>query len=167
MRQQNNGRRRQSRGSNRRSYGGNNANINKNTVIDSSGPDTRQRGTASQLYDKYSSLASDATGSDDRILAESFLQFADHYYRLNKEIELNHEARANKIAAEKEANDNTLNYDAQPIPSQDDTFNKPPRRKRAFQAKEKELLNTENNIEDKANEIKTTKVENQPQLDIK
>ena len=167
MRQQNNGRRRQSRGSNRRSYGGNNANINKNTVIDSSGPDTRQRGTASQLYDKYSSLASDATGSDDRILAESFLQFADHYYRLNKEIELNHEARENKIAAEKEANDNKLNYDAQPIPSQDDTFNKPPRRKRAFQAKEKELLNTENSIEDKTNEIKTTKVENEPQLDIK
>ena len=167
MRQQNNGRRRQSRGSNRRSYGGNNANINKNTVIDSSGPDTRQRGTASQLYDKYSSLASDATGSDDRILAESFLQFADHYYRLNKEIELNHEARENKIAAEKEANDNKLNYDAQPIPSQDDTSNKPPRRKRAFQAKEKELLSTENNIENKPNEINTTKVENEPQLDIK
>ena len=167
MRQQNNGRRRQNRGSNRRSYGGHNGNINKNTVIDSSGPDTRQRGTASQLYEKYSSLASDATGSDDRILAESYLQFADHYYRLNQEIDLNQEARENKITAEREANDNIVNNETQSIPSQNETFNKPPRRKRAFQAKEKELLNTENNTEDKTNEINTTKVENEPQLDIK
>ena len=109
MRQQNNGRRRQNRGSQRRSYGNNNGNINKNTVIDSSGPDTRQRGTVFQLYEKYSSLASDATGSDDRILAESFLQFADHYYRLNQEIDLNNEARENRINAEKEINENKTN----------------------------------------------------------
>ena len=40
MRQQNNGRRRQNRGSNRRNFnnGNLNGNINKNTVIDSSGP---------------------------------------------------------------------------------------------------------------------------------
>ena len=90
MRQQNNGRRRQNRGSNRRNFnnGNLNGNINKNTVIDSSGPDGRQRGSVSQLNEKYTSLASDASSSDDRILAESFLQFADHYYRLQKEIEL-------------------------------------------------------------------------------
>ena len=95
MRQQNNGRRRQNRGSNRRNFGnGNyNGNINKNTVIDSSGPDGGQRGSVSQLNEKYISLASDATSSDDRILAESFLQFADHYYRLQKEIEINNEAK--------------------------------------------------------------------------
>ena len=166
MRQQNNGRRRQSRGSNRRSYGSYNGNVNKNTVIDSSGPDTRQRGTASQLHEKYSSLASDATGSDDRILVESYLQFADHYYRLNKEIDLNNEARENKNTIEKEANDNNIKNDTQPIPSQNETFNKPPRRKRAFQAKEKELLGTENNVEDKTDQIIETKIESEPQLDI-
>ena len=167
MRQQNNGRRRQSRGSNRRSYGGNNGNINKNTVIDSSGPDTRQRGTASQLHEKYSSLASDATGSDDRILAESYLQFADHYYRLNKEIDLNHEARENKTTAEKEVIDDKVNNNTQSIPNENETSNKPPRRKRAFQAKEKELLDTENNVEDKTVQISETKIESEPQLDIK
>jgi hypothetical protein len=54
MRQQNNGRRRQNRGTNRRSYnnGGQNGNINKNTVIESSGPDGRQRGSVSQLNEK-------------------------------------------------------------------------------------------------------------------
>ena len=163
MRQQNNGRRRQSRGSNRRSYGGNNGNINKNTVIDSSGPDTRQRGTAFQLHEKYSSLASDATGFDDRILAECFFQFADHYYRLNKEIDVNNEARENKISAEKESNENKINNETQSIPTEIETYNKPPRRKRAFQAKEKELLVNEK----KTDEIIDTKIENEPQLDIK
>ena len=59
MRQQNNGRRRQNRGSNRRNFGnGNyNGNLNKNTVIDSAGPDGRQRGSVSQLSEKYISLA--------------------------------------------------------------------------------------------------------------
>ena len=63
MRQQNNGRRRQNRGSNRRNfnYGNLNGNINKNTVIDSSGPDGRQRGSFVQLNEKYISLASDAS----------------------------------------------------------------------------------------------------------
>ena len=36
-----------------------------------------------------------------------------------------------------------------------------------YKAKEKELLSTENNIENKTNEINTTKVENETQLDIK
>ena len=102
MRQQNNGRRRQNRGSNRRNFnnGNLNGNINKNTVIDSSGPDGRQRGSVAQLNEKYTSLASDASSSDDRILAESFLQFADHYYRLQKEIELNNENKEIRIKNE-------------------------------------------------------------------
>ena len=102
MRQQNNGRRRQNRGLNRRNFNNGNLNgsINKNTVIDSSGPDGRQRGSVAQLNEKYTSLASDASSSDDRILAESFLQFADHYYRLYKEIELNNENKEAKIKPE-------------------------------------------------------------------
>ena len=150
MRQQNHGRRRQNRGpsgSNRRSYNSS-GNINKNTVLDSSGPDTRQRGTASQLDEKYSTLALDATASDDRILAESFRQFADHYYRLNQEIELNNEARENKIKtenkinAEKEINENNYNNDLDTTVEEKLLNNRPSRRKRGFQAKEKELLVT-------------------------
>ena len=66
MRQQNNGRRRQNRGSNRRSYGATNGHLNKNTVLDSSGPDGRQRGSVSQLNEKYTSLAADAAASAAR-----------------------------------------------------------------------------------------------------
>ena len=149
MRQQNNGRRRQNRGSNRRNFGnGNyNGNLNKNTVIDSAGPDGRQRGSVSQLNEKYISLASDASSSDDRILAESFLQFADHYYRLQKEIEINNEAKEARIKNETQPSQD-------PVPDSEIDKNEKndkrlPRRKRGFQIRENELKVTENNSESK------------------
>ena len=170
MRQQNNGRRRQNRGpsgSNRRSYSNNSGNINKNTVLDSSGPETRQRGTASQLNEKYSTLALDATVSDDRILAESFRQFADHYYRLNQEIELNNEARENKINVEKEINEVKNNNNETIIPLEEQSSNnRAPRRKRGFQAKEKELVVAKSDDEIKQDENNEDKVIVEPELDI-
>lgn len=146
MRQQNNGRRRQNRGSNRRNYGnGNyNGNLNKNTVIDSAGPDGRQRGSVSQLSEKYISLASDAASSDDRILAESFLQFADHYYRLQKEIEINNEAKETRIKNETQSSEEAVSE-----AETDKNDKRPPRRKRGFQIRENELKVTENNSESK------------------
>ena len=155
MRQQNNGRRRQNRGSNRRNFnnGNLNGNINKNTVIDSSGPDGRQRGSAAQLNDKYTSLASDASSSDDRILAESFLQFADHYYRLQKEIELNNENKEAKIKSELTSNsNNTSNIE---IDDNEKITKTSSRRKRGFQMRESELSTLENNEE--SNEVKEIK----------
>ena len=77
-----NGRRRH-RGHNRKNY----SNINKNTVLESSGPKSQVRGNDYQLNEKYSSLANDAVANDDKILSECYFQYADHYYRLNKEIE--------------------------------------------------------------------------------
>ena len=155
MRQQNNGRRRQNRGSNRRNYGnGNyNGNLNKNTVIDSAGPDGRQRGSVSQLSEKYISLASDAASSDDRILAESFLQFADHYYRLQKEIEINNEAKETRIK-----NETQLSEEAVPEAETDKNDKRPPRRKRGFQIRENEMKEAENNIENK--DLNAAKKEN-------
>ena len=50
-------------------------------VLDSSGPSGKQRGTATQLMERYKSMARDARGSSDRIMEEKFLQFADHYAR--------------------------------------------------------------------------------------
>ena len=146
MRQQNNGRRRQNRGSNRRNFGnGNyNGNLNKNTVIDSAGPDGRQRGSVSQLSEKYISLASDAASSDDRILAESFLQFADHYYRLQKEIEINNEAKETRIKNEAQSSEEAFSE-----AETDKNDKRPPRRKRGFQIRENEMKEAENNIKNK------------------
>ena len=160
MRQQNNGRRRQNRGSNRRNFnnGNLNGNINKNTVIDSSGPDGRQRGSVAQLNEKYTSLASDASSSDDRILAESFLQFADHYYRLQKEIELNNANKEAKIKTEF----TSISNDSPDVEIDNTEKNtKTSRRKRGYVIREAELSALDNNDEGaEVKEIKDNKIEN-------
>lgn len=53
-----------------------------NRSYDSNGPDVRVRGTASQVYDKYQALARDAMSAGDRVVAENYLQHAEHYYRI-------------------------------------------------------------------------------------
>jgi hypothetical protein len=55
---------------------------NRAQVFDSNGPDVRIRGTAYQIHEKYMALARDAAGSGDVILAESYLQHAEHYQRM-------------------------------------------------------------------------------------
>ena len=40
-----------------------------NRSYDSNGPEVRVRGTASQVYEKYQSLARDAMASGDRVMA--------------------------------------------------------------------------------------------------
>ena len=49
---------------------------------ESNGPDVKVRGNAQHVADKYVQLARDASVSGDRILAESYLQHAEHYYRI-------------------------------------------------------------------------------------
>jgi hypothetical protein len=55
---------------------------NSNQTFDSQGPEGKIRGTPSQIFERYMALARDATSSGDRVAAESFYQFADHYYRI-------------------------------------------------------------------------------------
>ena len=42
----------------------------------------RVRGNAHQVFDKYQALAREAAASGDRIMAEAYWQYADHYFRL-------------------------------------------------------------------------------------
>lgn len=44
--------------------------------------DSRARGNAAQLLEKYKNMARDAQMSGDRVMTEYYLQFADHYYRV-------------------------------------------------------------------------------------
>jgi hypothetical protein len=62
--------------------GGGGVPLNRNHVFDSTGPDLRIRGTAQQLFEKYLQLGRDATGSGDRVMAESYFQHAEHYFRI-------------------------------------------------------------------------------------
>ena len=56
--------------------------LNRNHVFDSIGPDLRVRGTSQQLFEKYLQLGRDATSSGDRVMAESYFQHAEHYFRI-------------------------------------------------------------------------------------
>ncbi|MBL1146866.1 MAG: DUF4167 domain-containing protein [Pseudomonadota bacterium] len=74
---------RRSRNSNGNNRAGRNRTNNSRTqVFDSNGPDVRIRGNAQQVYDKYVALARDASAGSDHVLAESYLQHAEHYQRL-------------------------------------------------------------------------------------
>ncbi len=50
--------------------------------FESSGPDVKIRGSAQQVQEKYLNLARDAFSAGDRITAEGYYQYAEHYYRL-------------------------------------------------------------------------------------
>jgi len=71
-----------------------NAPLNRNTVFDSNGPDVRLRGTAQQLFEKYLQLGRDATSAGDRVLAESYFQHAEHYFRILNAMQQVHQHHA-------------------------------------------------------------------------
>ncbi|MDC0062517.1 DUF4167 domain-containing protein [Candidatus Puniceispirillum sp.] len=110
MRQPQNAKRGRSRGRRGNNNGGHNHVPNRNTSYESNGPDVKLRGNAQQLHEKYMALAHDAATSGERISAEAYTQFADHYFRL-------HQAAVG-VAESKRQQDqvDTLNADA-PKPS--------------------------------------------------
>jgi len=50
--------------------------------FESNGPNVKIRGTAAHIAEKYIALARDAQSSGDIIVAESYLQHAEHYNRI-------------------------------------------------------------------------------------
>jgi hypothetical protein len=56
--------------------------FNPNRTFDSSGPEIKIRGSASHVYEKYLQLARDANSGGDRVMAENYLQHAEHYFRI-------------------------------------------------------------------------------------
>lgn len=80
---------RRGRGRNNIGGGGNNNNNNNRKSqnpltrsFESAGPDVKLRGTPSHIAEKYITLARDALSSGDRVLAENYLQHAEHYNRI-------------------------------------------------------------------------------------
>jgi Domain of unknown function (DUF4167) len=79
--------------------------------------DNKARGNASQMLEKYKKLASDAQLNGDRVTAESYLQFADHYFRVLADFRSRQEARQgeNQNRQRDENRDDTVeaNYEEQ------------------------------------------------------
>ena len=61
-------------------------NFKRNSNYNSKG---RNKGNVTQQYNKYLKLAKDTFSSGDRIQAEYYYQFTDHYYRLMMELGIN------------------------------------------------------------------------------
>jgi Domain of unknown function (DUF4167) len=72
------------RQTNRRRGRGNNRaqNNNRNGYDHQNRIDNRARGNAAQMLEKYKKLAQDAQLNGDRVQAEYYHQFADHYFRV-------------------------------------------------------------------------------------
>lgn len=74
------------RGRNNNNNSGNNNNRKGPNPLtrnyESNGPDVKIRGSAQQIAEKYTTLARDAHGSGDRVMAENYLQHAEHYNRI-------------------------------------------------------------------------------------
>ena len=66
--------------------------IFRNTALDSTGPCGKLHGTALQLFEKYQVAAKDAQIQNDAVLAETYLQYADHYMRLQNQAIANEES---------------------------------------------------------------------------
>lgn len=84
------GMKRQRGRNNRGGGGGKPQQHNANRAFDSNGPDgVKVRGAAQSVYEKYQQLARDASSSGDRVLAENYLQHAEHYFRVLRAIQPN------------------------------------------------------------------------------
>ncbi len=116
------------RNTNRRSRGRNNGRgkgPNRAQVYDSNGPEVRIRGTAHQICEKYEALAKDARSAGDTVLAESYLQHAEHYQRIVLAInekqalhrEDNKKAYDNKKAQSVDGNQKAKQNDDLSLPS--------------------------------------------------
>jgi len=87
MRPQQN-RRMRGRGNNNNSNNNNGNNQNRKgpnpltRSYESNGPDVKIRGSAQQIAEKYATLARDAQSAGDRVMAENYLQHAEHYNRI-------------------------------------------------------------------------------------
>lgn len=68
--------------------GGGGQSNNPNRAFESNGPENLKiRGNAQHVYERYQQLARDAFTSGDRVLAENYLQHAEHYFRVLRTLQ--------------------------------------------------------------------------------
>ncbi len=92
------------------------------------GPDVKIRGTAHHVGEKYLQLARDAQSSGDPVMAESYLQHAEHYFRIIAAAQQAQQAQFggfNRPAGEPEAEDSDEEDDFTGLT---DRFASPPER---------------------------------------
>ncbi len=81
--------------------------------FEGNGKDSKIKGNAIQVHEKYQSLARDAIASGDIIKAEYYFQHAEHYHRVHKTNQLangeknirRHKDNINRISKNEKIND--------------------------------------------------------------
>ena len=68
----------------------------------------RNKGNVTQQYNKYLKLAKDMFSAGDRIQAEYYYQFTDHYYRLMQELGINLDDQDNILESRGASSENTV-----------------------------------------------------------
>jgi len=114
MRQPQNAKRGRGRGRRGNNSGNHNHVPNRNTSYESNGPDVKLRGNAQQLHEKYMALAHDAATSGERISAEAYTQFADHYFRLHQAAVGVAETKRQQEQANAEVDDDEVSSPSKP-----------------------------------------------------
>ena len=79
----------------------------------------RNKGNITQQYNKYLKLAKDTFSSGDRIQAEYYYQFTDHYYRLMIELGINLEEQDNSEDSKSSNSENQNLKDIKEVHSED------------------------------------------------
>lgn len=106
---------RNNRRNGRRNYGSRSSQVIK--LNDTGRGFSQQRvkfnGNASKLFEKYKKLAAEALSIGDKVLAESYLQHADHFVRmLPVQVETNHTSQTElKDTEEKSLSDENKNLE--------------------------------------------------------
>lgn len=99
--------RRRGRGNNRPQSNGRSGGMDQGNRIDS-----RARGNATQMLEKYKKMAHDAQMNGDRVATEYYLQFADHYFRVLSETRSRFEENQQRRGGANEAFDEEGDDDA-------------------------------------------------------
>ena len=73
------------------------SNMSRN--FESNGPDVKIRGNAAHIAEKYTTLARDCLSNGDRVIAENYLQHAEHYNRIVAAAQQQADERAAEMAA--------------------------------------------------------------------
>ena len=84
-------------------------------------PKNRNKGNITQQYNKYLKLAKDTFSSGDRIQAEYYYQFTDHYYRLMVELGINLEDQDTTDLTKLSNNENSTVDEIKDTSSQEDS----------------------------------------------
>lgn len=92
----------------------------------------RSRGALAKALERYNGLAQDAFSNGDRIVAENYYQYAEHYQRV-----------LNEIVDDSKNNDSSVSND-KPVGPSHNSENKPSRTERALSAKNEKFDKSNN-----------------------